>query len=139
VIYLDTSALAKLVVEEAESADLARWLDARSDDVLCTSTITKVELVRAATRRSPQTRPAALALIAELALVPVDTTVVDTAWSLEPPELRSLDAIQLASALALASQHVTFVTYDRRLADAATAAGLDTASPGPARNGRTGA
>ena len=129
-IYLDTSALAKLVVEEPESDDLARWLDARADDVLCTSTVSKVELVRAAARRAPQTRPAALTLIAELALVPLDATVVDTAWSLDPSALRSLDAIQLASAVALASQHVTFVTYDHRLVEAASAAGLGTASPG---------
>lgn len=53
-IYLDTSALAKLVVEEAESAALASWLDEHEDEVLFTSALSKVELVRAANRRSPR-------------------------------------------------------------------------------------
>lgn len=128
-IYLDTSALAKLIVDEPESVPLARWLEDRPDDVLFTSTVTKVELVRAATRRSPDTRPAALALLSELALVPVDMTIIDTAWSLDPSSLRSLDALHLASALSVAQHHVTVVSYDRRLLDAAVAAGLSAASP----------
>ncbi|MCB1302588.1 MAG: PIN domain-containing protein, partial [Tetrasphaera sp.] len=66
-IYVDTSALAKLVVDEAESAALSAWLDERADEILATSILTRVELVRAATRHSAQARLAALALLGELA------------------------------------------------------------------------
>lgn len=129
-IYLDTSALAKLVVEEAESAALASWLDEHEDEVLFTSALSKVELVRAANRRSPETRPAALSLIAELSLVPIDATVIDVAWSLGPDTLRSMDAIQLASALSVTGSEVPFVAYDVRLREAAAATGLATMAPG---------
>lgn len=129
-IYLDTAALAKLVVEEAESEALANWLDDHEDEVLFTSALSKVELVRAAVRRSPETRPAALSLVAELSLVPVDPTVIDLAWSLEPATLHSMDAIQLASALSVAGSAVCFVAYDVRLLEAAAAAGLTTMAPG---------
>lgn len=129
-IYLDTSALAKLIVEEAETATLARWLDDRDGEVLVTSVVTKVELVRAATRHSPAGRSAALTLVAELALIPIDPVVIDTAWSLEPPALRSLDAIHLASALNLNSPGLTFVAYDHRLRSAAASAGLAVEAPG---------
>ena len=62
-IYLDTSAVAKLVVEEAESAQLAAWLDSRPDAPLVTSTLTRVELLRAARRRGGPTVPRAVALL----------------------------------------------------------------------------
>ncbi|MBP6997289.1 MAG: type II toxin-antitoxin system VapC family toxin [Phycicoccus sp.] len=129
-IYLDTSALAKLVVEEPESGALARWLDDRRHEVLVTSVVTKVELVRAASRHSPGGKSAALMLMAELALVPIDPSVIDTAWSLDPPALRSLDALHLASALSLNATGLTFVAYDHRLVAAAASAGLMVEAPG---------
>ena len=83
-IYLDTSAVAKLVVEEAESSALAQWVDDRSDDVLCTSALTRMELLRAASRRSPDTVPAALAILAQLAIVPLDDLVLEGAATASP-------------------------------------------------------
>ena len=56
-----------------------------------------------------------------------DTT--ELAGSLAPARLRSLDAIHLASALAVAPELDAFVTYDARLADAARAAGLEVVVP----------
>lgn len=128
-IYLDTSALAKLVVEEAESPSLARWLDHRTDEVLCTSALARVELVRAARRRGAEAVPRALSLLAELALVPVSAEVLDMAWHLDPPSMRSLDAVHLASAASLGGQLSALVAYDRRLLDAAEGLGLGVASP----------
>ena len=129
-IYLDPSALAKLVVEEAESDALAAWLDDHEDEVLFTSALSEVGLVRAAVRRPPETMPAALALIAELSLVPVDATIVDLAWSLGPAALRSMDALQLASALSVVGDAVNFDAYDTRLLEAASASGLTAMAPG---------
>lgn len=129
-IYLDTSALVKLVVEEPESADLAAWLDERPDEVLCTSTIGRVELLRAARRRGPETTPAASHLLSELALIPVDHLVVDIAATLEPLTLRTLDALHIASASSLGDAITTVVAYDGRLLGAAGLVGITTASPG---------
>jgi predicted nucleic acid-binding protein len=130
VLYLDTSALVKLVVEEPESADLAAWLDERPDEVLCTSVIGRVELLRAARRRGPETTPAASQLLAEIALVPVDHLVLDLATALEPAALRTLDALHLASASSLGDAVTAVVAYDERLLRAADLIGINTASPG---------
>lgn len=130
-IYLDTSALAKLIVDEVESDALAAWLDERAGDVLCTSSIARVELLRAARRRSAETVPAALALLAEIALSPLDAPVLEIAALLEPATLRSLDAVHLASATTLGSG-TTFVAYDGRLLATARGVGLQTAAPGAA-------
>ena len=127
-IYVDTSALAKLVVDEAESAALSAWLDERADEILATSIVTRVELVRAATRHSAQARLAALALLGELALIPLDPVVADIAWALEPATLRSLDALHVASATTLSGDTV-MVAYDERLLAAARNAGLACESP----------
>lgn len=129
VVYLDTSALVKLVVEEIESTALAAWVDDRPDDVLCTSALSRVELVRASRRRSPATVASAIALLAELALLPLDGPVLDLAAELDPSGLRTLDALQLASAATLRHDLGWFVAYDTRLLDAAEQLGLPTAAP----------
>ncbi|MBL0004688.1 MAG: type II toxin-antitoxin system VapC family toxin [Actinomycetales bacterium] len=115
VIYLDTSALAKLVVEEAESADLAAWLDARPDTPLVTSTLTRVELLRAARRRGGSTVPRAIALLAELALIPLDDPVLDAAVLQDPAELRTLDALHRQRG-PVGAELDALVTYDERMA-----------------------
>ena len=129
-LYLDTSALVKLVVDERESADLAAWLDERPDDVLCTSAIGRVELIRSARRRGPETTPAATQLLSELVLIPVDHLVVEIAAALEPLALRTLDALHLASASSLGEAVTAVVAYDERLLGAARLLGITTASPG---------
>jgi len=128
--YLDTSAIVKLVVTEAESDALAAWLDDRADDVLCTSVVGKVELLRAARRHGPATAAAATTLIAELALVPLDPPVLELAASIGDEALRSLDALHLASAASLGSGLAHVVTYDARMADGARSLGLQVVSPG---------
>ncbi|MGB2699909.1 MAG: PIN domain-containing protein [Candidatus Phosphoribacter baldrii] len=129
-IYLDTSAVAKLVVEEAESAQLAAWLYSRPDAPLVTSTLTRVELLRAARRRGGPTVPRAVALLAELAVVPLGDPVVEAAALLDPADLRTLAALHTATAALLGADLSALVTYDARMAAAAGAAGLPVASPG---------
>lgn len=128
-IYLDTSALVKLVVEEAESAALARWLDDRPDDVLCSSVVSRIELLRAARRRGASTVPAAVSLLAELALVALDPAVLELATELGPPGLRTLDALHLASAATLGPDLTRFVAYDGRLLEGAQLLEIPAISP----------
>lgn len=128
-IYLESSALVKLIVAEPESSALRAYLAGQAGRV--TSQLTRVEVLRAVRRaQRPQTtiRRAERAL-ERIALVPLDERVLFHAASLDPPGLRSLDAIHLATALSL-NRLDALVTYDRRLRDAATDAGLATASPG---------
>ncbi len=68
-------------------------------------------------------------MLAGLELVELDDRVIAAAAGLDPAELASLDAIHLASALSLGDDLGAFVCYDRRLAEAATAAGLPMLAP----------
>lgn len=126
-VYLDASAAVKLVVTEPESAPLelflARQLTRVSNRVLA------VELIRAVRRRSPASLDQARSLLAFMEFVELGEEVAGAAGGLEPAALRSLDAIHLASALALAEELDAFVTYDARQADAARALGLSVESP----------
>jgi uncharacterized protein len=131
-LYLDTSALVKLVRPEAESAALAMWLNARAGEAAVTSTLTEVELPRAIRRSSPGRLTDVAAVLARLARFEIDAAVRATAAAYTDPGLRSLDAIHLATADHLRSSGKTissFVTYDSRLAQAAMSAGFTTQAP----------
>jgi uncharacterized protein len=96
---------------------------------LVSSRICAVEAVRAARRAGGEPAVAlAIRLLRSLVLVSVTHAVVTRAASLEPPELRTLDAIHLATAME--ANATELLAYDRRLADAAVALGLTVHSPG---------
>lgn len=128
-LYLDTSCLVKLVVAEAESTVLRRWLRARAERRV-TSDLSRVELERAvrASGATDAVVASAKSLFDGLALIPLGSQVIQSAASLSPASLRSLDAIHLASAL-LMGVGTTVCTYDERLAAAARHHRLDVASP----------
>jgi predicted nucleic acid-binding protein len=128
--YLDASALVKLATVEAESVRLRSHLDRYAARV--TSRLSRVEVLRALLRRVPASDAATDAvntMFDGLLIVELDESVVAVAAGLEPPALRSLDAIHLASALAMGDELDALVTYDRRLADAARGVGLTVVSP----------
>ena len=128
-IAFDSSALAKLVVCEQETAPLRAWLAAREEAAWSASSLTRVEVVRAVARAQAAAVPAARRLLAGLDLVPLGPDVLELAADLGPPSLRSLDALHLATALSLGSALDAFVVYDERLAQAAIDAGLPVVTP----------
>ena len=129
-IYLDASAVLKLLLEEPESAALESWITAQAGAPMVTSILAKVEVLRACRRLNAEALPAATALLAELDLIPLTTDVIDHAAEVGGPLLRSLDAIHLASALSIGVDLAAFVCFDRRLLEAASAAGLEAVHPG---------
>lgn len=129
-IYLDSSALLKLLHDEPESVALADWLSAHQGTPVVSSELAKVEVVRASRRINPATLTAAVALLAGLDLVPLSGAVIDEAAAIGATTLRSLDALHLASALLIQAQLTAFVAYDHRLAEAASTAGLELFAPG---------
>ena len=132
-IYLDTSATVKLVTAEQESPALINWLNAHPDEHLATSAIGHVELIRAATRAGAAATAAAARTVASTidTLVLTDT-IAAIAATIPPAELRTLDAIHLATAHAHRHSLTAFCVYDRRLLEAAESQDLPTVSP---RNG----
>ena len=129
-IYLDSSALIKLLLEEPESAGLERWLSIRPDEPITSSELAKVEVIRAMRRLRADSLPAARDLLGPIDLIPLSTRLIEDAANLDGPLLRSLDALHLASALSIADELTAFVAYDRRLSEAASKAGLEPVQPG---------
>ena len=132
VIYLDTSALVKLVRVEEGSHDLADWLDQRTEMPWITSALAEVELPRAIIRTGQLERLASVpSVLARLDLFEIDEVVRTTAAAYQDPQLRSLDAIHLATASVAASVATlaALVTYDSRLAEAAALLGMPIAAP----------
>lgn len=135
-IYLDTSALVKLAHVEAHSNGLVDWLSDREDTPLVSSVLTEIELVRAVRRSAPAALPNVPPILARLYRIEIDATVRAMAAAYAEPGLRSLDAIHLATAQLIAGEsrettaESAFVTYDRRLAEAAATAGLIAVQPG---------
>lgn len=128
-IYVDASALVKLVVDERESPALRRFVESNRPR-LATSELAIVELLRAvrvAAAGADGLRRAREELDAT-ELVAVDRNLLETAVSWTSARVRSLDAIHLVSALRVGAREM--LVYDRRLAEAAAAAGLEVLSPG---------
>ena len=131
-IYLDTSALVKQIRIEAESGDLADWLDTQREIPWISSVLAEVELPRAIRSVAPEGLSLVPAVLARLNRFEIDPLVRSTAAAYSDPALRSLDAIHLATAqIAAADTPLTaFVTYDSRLMAAAHAVGLAVSTPG---------
>lgn len=133
-LYLDASALVKLVRAEPESPALGQYLHGAD---LLSSALVLAEVPRAIRRAAADDPALPLERLVErsgelldaVALLPVDTHVLDAAGALSEPALRALDAIHVAAALAV-SPVDAFVSYDQRQSAAARLAGLRTVAPG---------
>jgi predicted nucleic acid-binding protein len=130
VIYLDTSAIVKVVVTEPESAALVDWLNGKSDSAWVTSVIGRIEVMRAANRVGHATAAAARRLLESIDTLVLTDAIVTLAESIGPPELRTLDSVHLATAQIYRPNLDAFCVYDRRLFAAADAHQLPVVAPG---------
>jgi uncharacterized protein len=127
--YADTSAVIKLLAEEAHSKAFAAFYDAHADAEWTSSALLRIELTRAVNRALPALLPDARDLLRAFSYIAIDEEVVDGAINEPDRGLRSLDAIHLATARILAEDLDAIVSYDERLLKAANEAGLVTLSP----------
>jgi predicted nucleic acid-binding protein len=125
--YLDSSALVKLVIAEPESAALRAYLRRRR--LLVSSGLARAEVHRAVLHVGPKAVKRALEVLGRVDLIRIGTPILEAAGGMEPHELRSLDALHLATALQLGEDLARFVVYDERLSEAARTAGLPVISP----------
>lgn len=126
-LYLDTSALVKLVADEEESKELTAFV---GDDEIMSSVIARVELVRAVGRKHGRMADQAEVLLGDMSFVAVNRVTTGVAAWIQPWSLRSQDALHVASALHMGQGIRALVTYDHRTIDAGRRAGLEVASPG---------
>lgn len=127
--YFDTSALIKLVIAEAETNALRHYLGEIDGDTLFTAALTRAELIRAVRRVDAHALTTARRVLAGLATVNLAPAILDEAAYLNPPLLRTLDAIHLAAALRAGADLRAVVTYDARMSEAATLVGMPVAAP----------
>jgi predicted nucleic acid-binding protein len=127
VIYADASALAKLVLLEPESPAMQALVS--SGEHVVTNVVGVVELQRLAARAGAEASRAATRVVGRVDRLLLTPFAVALAGQLPPPEVRTLDALHIASAAELADLRV-LATYDRRMAEAARSYGLPVMSPG---------
>jgi predicted nucleic acid-binding protein len=127
-LYLDSSAFVKLIVEEGESTAVRTFLSAH-DARRVSSALLRAEALRAVRHLGP----AALATVRDglrrVDLIGIDDRILDAAGTLEQQVLRTLDAVHLATAIAVGDDLEAVVTYDERMVEAARLIGLSTVSP----------
>ena len=125
--YLDSSALVKLAVEEAESNALRQYLRRRRP--LVSSALARTEVLRALLPEGDEAIARGRAVLGGVELIRISNRVLNVAAVLAPAEVRSLDAIHLATARQLETDLGRVVTYDERMLDAAKCLGMKTATP----------
>jgi predicted nucleic acid-binding protein len=127
-LYLDSSAFVKLVVAEAESAAVRTFLADR-DARRVSSALLRTESLRAVRHLGPDALATVREGLRRVDLIGIDDRILDAAGMLEPRVLRALDAIHLATAMAVGHDLEAIVTYDERMVDGARLMGLPTATP----------
>jgi uncharacterized protein len=128
-IYLDSSAVVKLVHVEEETPALQSWLAARAGTPLVTSLVARIETERALRRSDPAALPHLPLVLGGINMILIGDSICAAAGAYPDPSLRSLDAIHLATAAFLGSTLTALVTYDERLSVAAVSHGMTVASP----------
>ncbi|WP_158564235.1 type II toxin-antitoxin system VapC family toxin [Jiangella anatolica] len=129
VYYIDTSAALKLLADEEHSAAFAEFYDANASASWVSSALLRIEVVRAVARVLPSALPDARDLLTAFDIIAIDDDIVERAMDEPDRRLRSLDAIHLATARVLDTDFDALVTYDDRLAEAATDAGMAVLRP----------
>ena len=125
--YLDSSAIVKLAIDEPQSLALRRYLRRRGP--LLSSALARAEVLRALLGEGEPGLTRGRVVLGRINLIRVNDRVLNVAGTLLPAELRSLDAIHLATALDLGTDVRQIITYDDRMASAASDLGVRTATP----------
>jgi predicted nucleic acid-binding protein len=128
-IYLDSAAVVKLAHAEAESQALRDWLDERAETGWTSSALVEIESFRVLARYAPEAISRLHLVLDQIDMIDISPRVRILAQTVRPVTVLSLDAIHLGTALDIRRSLTSFVTYDKRLLDAAAAAGLPANSP----------
>jgi uncharacterized protein len=126
--YLDSSAFVKVVVEEPESPHIRGFL-ARQEARRVSSALLRAEAARAVRYLGPDALFGTRTALRRVDLITIDDRILDSAGVLEPAIVRTLDAIHLATALALGDDLAAVLTYDERMMEGAKLLGLPTVAP----------
>lgn len=128
-LYLDSSAIVKLVIREPESEALVALLADWPERV--SSELARVEVMRAAWRAEAGEGVLARAeeVLGRIGLIHVDSGVLESSAGFDHSRLRTLGAIHVATALSVGGDLGAMVAYDERVASASKAAGIKVLAP----------
>ena len=129
-IYLDPSAIMKLIATSPESSALTEYLRVHTATTWFTCAISRADVVRAAASLHPEAVEHAQHVLAGLDMVAVTDRLIDAAIALTPAPGSTSNALHIAAALSAGSQLQTLITYGPELADDAAAHSIDTIHPG---------
>ncbi len=127
-VYLDSSAIVRLVIDEPESQVLRDHLDGGGPRASCA--LARIEVERAVSDHGPAAVRRGHVALKAIELIRLDDVLIDRAAVLARGPLRTIDALHLAAAAALGEDLAELITYDRRMAGAATALGMRVRAPG---------
>jgi predicted nucleic acid-binding protein len=127
-LYLDSSAFVKLAVEEPETRALRGFL-AAGEQRRVSSALLRTESLRAVRHLGAEALATVREGLRRVDLVGIDDRILDAAGMLEPRVLRTLDAIHLATAMAIGDDLDAIVSYDERMVEAAKLLGFSSATP----------
>lgn len=129
-IYIDSTAMLKLIAQAPETAALTDYLTARTDTVWFTCSLARAELLRTTASLPPAATQHAHHLLDGLDTVAMTDRLITAAAALNPPPQRTIDALHIAAALTAGTQLHTLITYDPELTDAANHHHITTTHPG---------
>ncbi len=125
--YLDSSAILKLIIKEAESDSLRKFINTK----VITSAISRVEVIRTLSLNDESLIIAGQMVLEKFELMPLSRPILTIAENFSPQiTLRSLDALQVASVIYLSPMVKSLITYDKNMIKNAKALGISVVSPG---------
>ena len=125
--YIDSSAILKLILDESERKALVKFLKAPS----VTSRVSRLEVKRTVNRLAPEHLELAYSELEKLDYFPISTSILNVAESFDQSvTLRTLDAIQVATALYLGDSIEGLISYDAQMLKNAKKLGIKVISPG---------
>lgn len=131
--YLDSSAILKLIIKEAESDSLRKFINTK----VITSAISRVEVIRTLSLNDESLIIAGQMVLEKFELMPLSRPILTIAENFSPQiTLRSLDALQVASVIFLSPMVKSLITYDKNMIKNAKALGISVVSPGIKLNER---
>jgi predicted nucleic acid-binding protein len=129
-LYFDSSAIVKLIQREAASPALFDFLEVHSGDQVVTNALARVEVARSLYGADQDCFALMRRHFARMMTIAIDAEILESAAVMLPgARLRSLDALHLASAVAVGDGLRFVVSYDARMIDAARIVGLPVSSP----------
>lgn len=125
--YLDSSAILKLIIIEAESDSLRKFINTK----VITSAISRVEVIRTLSLNDESLIIAGQMVLEKFELMPLSRPILTIAENFSSQiTLRSLDALQVASVIFLSPMVKSLITYDKNMIKNAKALGISVVSPG---------